>query len=197
VSRDHPLAWHRVLPVLAVVVLACVAVLAVRGPDWYQRLYHPLSQVDLIGRESRAAGLDPYVVAALINVESGFREDVTSKAGAVGLMQVRPSTAHAVAAEAGLPERVTAETLRRPGTNVRVGVRYLAFLKRHYGRLDVALAAYNAGMSNVEQWYEASRANGSSFSDAIGFPATRYYVQEIESQAVTYRRLYPGVFGSD
>jgi soluble lytic murein transglycosylase len=174
--------------------IALVALLAARGPGWYARLDHPLEHVDLIAAESTAAKLDPYVVAALINVESGYREDVVSKAGAVGLMQIIPSTAHAVAADAGLPERVTAKTLERPGTNVRVGTRYLAYLVRRYGSLELALAAYNAGMTNVDRWVEAARAKGTTFSDAIEFPATRYYVDEVEKQAQTYRRLYPDAF---
>lgn len=193
-AREHPLSWHRVAPVAVVAVLALVAVLAVAGPGWVRRAYHPLAHADIIGPESRAAGLDPYLVAALINVESGFREDVTSKAGAVGLMQVIPSTAHAVARDAGLPERVTAKTLERPGTNIRVGVRYLAYLVHHYGDTRVALAAYNAGMTNVDRWVAASERTGTPFMEEIAFPATRHYVDEIETQSAEYRELYPAAF---
>jgi soluble lytic murein transglycosylase len=195
VTREHPLSWHRMLPVAVVVALALVAVLAIGGPRWLRRLYHPLQYESLIASESKAAGLDPYLVAAVINVESGFREDVTSEAGAVGLMQVIPSTAHAVASEAGLPERVTAQTLERPGTNVRVGTRYLAYLvKRYEGDTEMALAAYNAGMTNVDKWVADAKRTGTPFDEAIAFPATRHYVAEVDAQAKEYRDLYPGVF---
>jgi soluble lytic murein transglycosylase len=184
VTREHPLSWHRVLPVAVVGILALVAVLAIGGPHWLRRYYHPLEYASLIAGESKAAGLDPYLVAAVINVESGFREDVTSDAGAVGLMQVIPSTAHAVASDAGLPERVTAETLERPGTNVRVGTRYLAYLmKRYDGDTQMALAAYNAGMSNVDTWVAQARRTGTPFDETIAFPATRHYVDEVEAQS--------------
>jgi soluble lytic murein transglycosylase len=196
VSREHSFSRRVVLLALVVVGIAVVALLAVRVPDWYRRSNHPLRHADLIAAESKTAGLDPYIVAALINVESGYRENVVSKAGAVGLMQIIPSTAHAVAADAGLPERVTAETLERPGTNVRVGTRYLAYLVKRYGSLELALAAYNAGMTNVDRWVDGARAKGTSFADAIEFPGTRYYVDEIEKQAATYRLLYPEAFAA-
>ncbi|MDO8964634.1 MAG: lytic transglycosylase domain-containing protein [Coriobacteriia bacterium] len=193
--REHPLSWHRLVPVAVVLGLALVALLAVKGPDWYQRLYHPLGYETVIARESHAAGIDPYVIAAVINVESGYRPDVASKAGAVGLMQVKPSTAHAYAAETGLPPVVTADMLRDPETNIMVGTRYLAFLVSHYGGdIDKALAAYNAGMTNVDKWVAAARKAGTPFRDAIGFPATRHYVQEVGTQSRTYRTLYPETF---
>ena len=196
--REHPLSWHRIVPVAVVLVLALVALLAIEGPHWLRRFYHPLRYETLIAAESRSAGLDPYLIAAVINVESGFREGVTSKAGAVGLMQVIPSTAWAVANEAGLSERVTARTLERPGTNVRVGTRYLAYLVRRYdGDTQLALAAYNAGMTNVDQWVANAKRTGTPFADAIAFPATRHYVDEIESQTKEYRELYPGVFSAN
>lgn len=194
-SREHPLAWHRLLPIGVVVALALVAFLAIEGPHWLRRFYHPLRYESLIATEAKSAHLDPYLIAAVINVESGFREGVTSKAGAVGLMQLIPSTASAVAREAGLPEQVTARTLENPGTNVRVGTRYLAFLIKHYdGDTQLALAAYNAGMTNVDKWVADAKRTGTPFTEAIAFPATRHYVDEIETQALQYRELYPGVF---
>ena len=190
-AREHALSWHRVVPIAVVVALGLVALLAVRGPDWYLRLYHPLAYEDVIATESRTAGLDPYVVAALINVESGFRPGVVSSAGAVGLMQVKPSTAR----EAGVPGQMTATTLARPGTNIRVGTRYLAMLLHRYSNnLELALAAYNAGMTNVDAWVTKAKAARRPFNQAIEFPETRRYVDDIASQAKIYRSLYPGAF---
>lgn len=195
-ARQRSTTRRVVLLVVGAAIVVAAAWLGAQAPDWLDRMSHPLKYPDLIASESKAAGLDPYVVAALINVESKFRPDVTSSAGAVGLMQVKPSTAHAVAADAGLPERVTAATLERPGTNVRVGARYLSYLVRRYGDLQLALAAYNAGMTNVDRWVATSKSKGSSFVDEIEFPSTRYYVSEVDKQADTYRRLYPGAFGA-
>lgn len=194
-AREHALSWHRLFLVAVIVGLAVVALLALRGPDWYQRLYHPLDYAPTIGAEAGSAGLDPYLVAAVINVESGFRSGAVSDAGAVGLMQIKPSTARAVAAQADLPEHVDATTLLRPGTNIRVGTRYLGYLVRRYGgNSELALAAYNAGMKNADRWSVRAHAAGTSFNDSIAFPATRHYVDEVVAQAAVYRRLYPQAF---
>jgi soluble lytic murein transglycosylase len=179
---------------MVVLALAVTALLALRGPQWYQRMYHPLSYEDAVGAESRAQRLDPYLVAALVNVESGFRADVVSSAGAVGLMQVLPETAAQVARDAGLQERVTAETLKRPGTNLRVGTRHLRALLDAYGETDVALAAYNAGSVAVDRWLAEAKRSGVPFRDVVDFPATRHYVDEVLAQRETYIGLYPNVF---
>ena len=64
VRREHPLAIHRLVPVLVVALLAGAAFFALRGPQWYQRLYHPLKFEDAISQNARESGLDPYLVAA-------------------------------------------------------------------------------------------------------------------------------------
>lgn len=162
-----------------------------QGPAWYQRVNHPLAYVDVIAREAAAEHLDPYMVAALINVESKFRPDALSSVGAVGLMQVRPSTA----LEVGLGSDSTARSLRVPGTNIRVGVRYLAYLLRRYGgNQQLALAAYNAGMTNVDTWVARARKAGTPFRGSIAFPATAHYVDDVAAQTKVYRELYPDAF---
>lgn len=193
-SREHPLAPHRLVPVIVVLALAGAAFLAVRGPGWYQRMYNPLAYEDAIAVNARTQRLDPYLVAAVVNVESGFRPDVVSSAGAVGLMQVLPETAAQVARDTGLSERVTAETLKRPGTNLRVGTRHLRALIDQYGGTDVALAAYNAGSVAVERWIAEAKRTGRPFRDVVDFPATRHYVDEVLSQRDTYGQLYPDAF---
>jgi soluble lytic murein transglycosylase len=194
VSREHLFAPHRVIPIMVIVSLAAAALLFVRGPEWYQRVYHPLSYTEAIGPNAREQGLDPYLVAALVNVESGFRPDVVSSAGAVGLMQLLPETAAQVARDAKLQERVTAETLKRPGTNLRVGTRHLRTLIDEYGEVDIALAAYNAGFVAVDRWLAEAEHTGRAFREVVDFPATRHYIDEVLAQRVIYKELYPDAF---
>jgi soluble lytic murein transglycosylase len=195
VARKHFFSWHRALPVVLVVALGLVAVLALRGPDWYQRLYHPLVYEQVIAKQGTANGVDPYLIAALINAESGFRPSVVSAAGAVGLMQVKPSTAAAVARRAGITGEMTAAALSVPATNIRVGTRYLAYLiKRYDGDVELALAAYNAGLTNADQWAAKAKRLGRPFSESIAFPETARYVENVLAQQKVYRSLYPSVF---
>jgi soluble lytic murein transglycosylase len=197
VTREHPLSWHRVVPVTLVVVLGLVALLAVRGPEWYQRLYHPLRYEAVIAKQAKANHTDPYLIAALINAESGFREGVVSAAGAVGLMQVKPSTAVAVARGAGIPDKMTPAALSVPETNIRVGTKYFAYLvKRYDGDTELALAAYNAGLGNADRWAAEARRTGNQFTDSIAFPETARYVNNVLAQQELYRTLYPDAFSA-
>ena len=194
-AREHPLSWHRAVPVVIVAALAVVAVAAAYGPTWYQRVFHPLSYESAIAKHARAARIDPYLVAAVINAESGFRADVVSPAGAVGLMQVKPSTAKAVAQAAGMTGKMNVTALSEPDVNIRVGTLYLAELVGRYGgNVQLALAAYNGGMGNADRWAGEWARNNGRLSDTIDFPETAHYVDEVETQAAAYRRLYPGVF---
>ncbi|MDT0138900.1 lytic transglycosylase domain-containing protein [Acidovorax sp. PRC11] len=96
-------------------------------------------------------GLDYELLQAVIATESGFDPQAVSPRGAVGLMQVMPATAQrfGVAREA---KRSVEQKLTDPGTNVAAGARYLRHLIDLFeGRLDLALAAYNAGEGAVQR----------------------------------------------
>lgn len=193
-SREHPLALHRVVPALIVVVLAAAALLATKGPGWYQRLYHPLRYASAIAANAKATGLDPYLVAAVVNVESGFDPGDVSSRGAVGLMQVMPATAREVARDAGISQPVTAEALELPETNLKIGTLYLRTLVRRYGDVGVGLAAYNAGSVAVERWLAESRGRGEPFREVVDFPETRHYLDEVLAQREVYATVYPDAF---
>jgi len=109
----------------------------------YRQVKHHLREA------SRELGIDMELLQALIATESGFDPGAVSPRGAVGLMQIMPATAqrYGVAADRKGP---IASKLHDPRTNVRTGSRYLSDLIRRYpGRLDLALAAYNAGEGAV------------------------------------------------
>lgn len=196
-ARRRSSLFGRLVAGLLLLALAAGAFVALGGTDRVRRIWYPLRYADLIAAQARANGLDPYLVASLVNVESGFDAGVTSKAGAVGLMQVKPSTAQAIARSAGVRTRVDAAALADPATNVRIGTRYLrSLIERYGGDVERALAAYNAGMGNADRWAADARKSGGSFADAIAFPATARYVKDVMNGRVTYRLLYPTVFGS-
>lgn len=193
-SREHPLALHRVVPGLVVVALTTATLLAVQGPLWYQRFHHPLRYASAIAANARRTGLDPHLVAAVVNVESGFDPEVVSSRGAIGLMQVMPATAREVARDAGIREKVSVETLKVPETNLMIGTRYLRTLVRRYGAEDVGLAAYNAGSVAADRWRAESRRSGKPFREVVDFPETRHYAEEVLAQREVYATLYPDAF---
>lgn len=103
--------------------------------------------------EAPRAGLAPELVLAVIHVESSFRHRAASRAGALGLMQLRPRTMHAELARARLR---SADPLD-PAANVRAGVRYLGRLVRAFDDLELALVAYNAGPARLRRHLAAGQ----------------------------------------
>jgi soluble lytic murein transglycosylase-like protein len=111
-------------------------------------LHEDLARV-ILG-ESERARIDPALVLAVIEVESGFDPLAVSQAGALGLMQLQPATLQREAGELGLglPDP------RDPVANVRAGVRYLRRCLDSYPAVDVALMAYNAGPNRLYGWIQ-------------------------------------------
>ncbi len=130
------------------------------------RVLYPVERLDLVRAQAAAAGLDPALVCSVVRAESRFHTDAVSPRGAIGLMQLMPDTAAWIAEKLG----VTAFDLRDPETNLRLGIWYLRYLIDRYGRVDLALAAYNAGPTRVDQWVSAGQtafAETSAFVDRV------------------------------
>jgi soluble lytic murein transglycosylase len=187
---------RRVRRLLALVVavaalVGATAVWAVAAePDWYVRLRYPLRYETVIRSHAETYGLDPALVAAVIHTESRFRPTTRSPAGAVGLMQLLPETAQGIATRTG-GGRFTTADLDDPEINIRYGCWYLRHLRTRYARYanaeDLALAAYNAGQTNVDRWL-ARTPRGRPV--AIPFPETRDYVRRVRHAQELYRRAW-------
>jgi len=136
----------------------------------------------LIPKAAAAHGLDPLLAKSVVIEESGMNYRARGKAGEIGLMQVRPIVLEDY-------ERVTGRTvapqqLLDPEINLEVGCWYLARMLRlfHDQREPVyfALAAYNAGATNVERWMgNTKNLSGEEFLKRIRFRSTRRYVASI------------------
>jgi soluble lytic murein transglycosylase len=152
----------------------------------------PLSDASIIRRQAAAKRLDPALIAAVIYAESKF-EPSTSSAGALGLMQILPETATFIAGRSG-GIRFTTSDLATPAINLAYGSWYLRYLLDHYnGRELPAIAAYNAGLANVDRWL--TRAGGSLGVGDIPFPETQAYVQRVLAAQHEYRATYPSQLG--
>ncbi len=121
---------------------------------------------DVIRQESRKHGLDPILVLALIQVESGFRFNAVSPMGARGIMQIMPEVGQKIAHEIGLrPEpdarRFRPEYLDNPFFSIKLGVYYLHDLKKSFRDVSTALVAYNLGPTELRNRLD----NNIEFSD--------------------------------
>jgi soluble lytic murein transglycosylase len=154
------------------------------------RLMYPLVYDDAIRAEAVAHRVDPALVAALIHQESSFNPRATSRAGAVGLMQVLPSVGASIAKAQGIAsyERVL---LYQPDVNVRLGMTHLDAMLRQYPHLEYALAAYNAGGAPVRRWRQKRGTDDPElFVERIPYAETRDYVRILIRNEAMYRALY-------
>ena len=155
-------------------------------PDWYVRLRYPLDYEDIVRGHAKNYDLDPALLAAVIYRESKFDARAKSDSGAIGLMQLLPDTAKGIALHTG-GSQFEVSDLWDPEINVRYGAFYLRRLLNKYGNLELALAAYNAGQANVDEWL----ANG----EGIAFPETRQYVDEVLAARGVYAKTYADELG--
>jgi len=161
-----------------------------RLPVEVLKVIFPLDHWALIRKHALANKLDPCLMAALINQESAFDPRIRSSAGAIGLMQVMPSTGRQYARKLGLKRYGTA-SLTRPEINIQIGMVCFADALRRSGDVTRALAGYNAGEQRVVRWdAERPGLEMEEYIDDIPFPETQTYVKKILGTAEDYRRLY-------
>jgi peptidoglycan lytic transglycosylase len=207
-SRTHPtfrrrspkrrVRRRRLVLVLALLVGGVTALLiGGLGPidKAVRELTLPLRHEDIIRQQARAKHLDPSLIAAIIYEESKFR-DQTSHAGARGLMQITPATARFIAHDSGgvLFEQ---RDLATPQVNIAYGSYYLRYLLRRYEHNEqLAIAAYNAGETNVDRWVKkAGGPKGFDRVEDIPFPETREYVKGVIQHREDYRDRYGSELG--
>ncbi|MBA4371211.1 MAG: hypothetical protein C0418_06520 [Coriobacteriaceae bacterium] len=189
VTRSSWKALYRLLVAGVVLVLAVSAFVFLKGPAFLQRRYYPLRYEHEIAAASERHRVSPYLVAAVIESESGFDASVVSEAGAVGLMQVLPSTAEELERR-GLAAPSKGATLSDPAVNIEYGTAYLRYLVERYHEIETAVAAYNAGPGRVDVWAE----QGGDIREAIDYPETRHYVVKVVRARERYEELYPDAF---
>ena len=150
-----------------------------------QEITLPLRHEDVIRQQAAEKDLDPALLAGVIYTESKFR-DATSRAGALGLMQITPDTAEHIARLSGATTFRVGD-LSDPEINIRYGAFYLRYLmNRYHGNIVLVLAAYNGGPGNVDRWLSEGRTRVRD----IPFAETREYVKRVLDARADYRRQY-------
>ncbi|MEM9604351.1 MAG: transglycosylase SLT domain-containing protein [Pseudomonadota bacterium] len=152
-------------------------------------LRFPFAFSDSVAKHAQAQRLDPSWVYATARRESGFRPAVRSGVGAVGLMQLMPATARAVAAARG---ESGAGDLTNPGRNIQLGTHYLAQLRERFkGSVALTTAGYNAGPSRIKRWTRDNWVGGgpaetARWVETLPIDETRNYVQAVMAYATVY-----------
>jgi soluble lytic murein transglycosylase len=166
------------------------------GPlaDPVREITLPLKHEDIIRQQADDKDVDAALIAAVIYEESKFR-DLTSHAGARGLMQITPATADYIAAKSGGTEFEQGD-LATPQINIAYGAWYLRYLQEKYDGREVAtVAAYNAGEGRVDEWIAAAGGLERFGESDIRFAETREYVDGVLDQRADYREHYDDELG--
>ena len=137
--------------------------------------------------------VDPFLVSGLIREESLYSARVVSPVGAIGLMQLMPTTAKRVAQQMNLSDSGFAlNRLYQPKYNIQLGALYLGQLLNDFqGNIIYAVAAYNAGPQAVQRWITRNGNRPSDeFVELIGYKETRGYVKRVVGSYRIYRTLF-------
>jgi soluble lytic murein transglycosylase len=159
-------------------------------PRTFWEVIYPFGWRDEVGEAAKRAGLDPFLVAAIVREESSYYPRAISRAGARGLMQLMPATARPMAELRGLAFE-GGGVLDDPRANLEMGTAFLAGLMREFPDPRLAVAAYNAGPRRVHEWWKARRTGDlEAFVEQIPYGETRRYVKRVMLAWAEYRRLY-------
>jgi soluble lytic murein transglycosylase len=162
-------------------------------PAWREawELAWPRAYGQQVDGATREFAYDPALVWAIMREESAYRAQVSSPAGALGLMQLMPPTGARVAGELGLTGFVT-ERLFDPETNIRLGTYYLRSLQERWGgSRPLAIASYNAGPEAVGRWVaKSAEAQPDAFVESVTYGETRRYLRRVLRSYRVYQLLY-------
>ena len=159
-------------------------------PENVVKAYLPLRWTNELRAAAHEFGLDPWLLAGLARQESIFNSRARSPAGARGAVQLMPGTALGHARALGLGRT---PDLFDPEINLRIGARELAHLIEVFGRVEPALAAYNAGESRVRRWWRRW-PESHRFTEAIPIPETYTYVRRVTFLSEAYRLVWAEVW---
>lgn len=163
-----------------------------RVPDGWRRLFYPIEEGGFLVERARESGLDPALLRGLVRQESVFEPKARSRAGALGLTQLMPSTARSLSRSV-LRVRYRRAFLYDPGVNAKLGAAYLkSLLDRFGGKTLYALAAYNGGPTRMARLLQENPGRDEEeIFESHPVYETRDYVRRVTLFAESYRALYP------
>lgn len=175
---------------LSILIFICLFKIF-RVQDILKKNIYPNKYEGYVESYSQKYNVEKNLVFAIIKAESNFDENAISNKGATGLMQIMPSTANEIAKNIKIDYNEI--DLKKADTNINIGVKYISILIEKYGNKEVALAAYNAGTGNIDNWIEKGiiKKDGTDIEN-IPYKETNNYVRKILRDYKIYMNLYGG-----
>ena len=150
---------------------------------------YPLKFKEEITQISKKYGVEPSLVASMINAESGFQETAKSSKGACGLMQLMPSTARWLCEKQG--QEFFEENLFDATTNINLGTYYLNYLLAKFESVETAICAYNAGEGNVMLWLVNDKYTlDHKTIISTPYPETNAYLEKVMKGISVYQKKF-------
>lgn len=184
------MSWLRKKRVLLLIFMGFIAILFLNS--YWLSLFYPIHYKDEIRSSAQHYEVDPFMIAAIIKVETNFKNSSESPKGALGLMQIMPDTANWVIMKTKLLEVTLDEVKDIPEKNIEIGTWYLKSLSEQFDGNQIAMiAAYNAGPTNVRNWLKTGKWDGQlETTKQIPFGETRHYVQRVVHYYKQYTSIY-------
>ena len=176
-----------------VIIIFVIAILIILFKDKLLKIMYPKTYSEIISVYAEKYNVEENLIYAVIKAESNFDSNAVSNREAIGLMQIVEETAIDVANQNQIDvdtENITEELLDIDN-NINIGTKYLSTLLAQYGNMEIALAAYNAGIGTVNNWIEKQiiQADGSDIEN-IPYKETNNYVRKILRDYRVYNELY-------
>lgn len=183
-------------------LILLIAVVFLITSNTFWRWMYPISYQPVIQAAAAHSQVDPLLIASVIRTESKFRTEDISHAGAIGLMQLMPSSAQWIAQQMQAEDSASLTqndatgkiNLAQPEVNIRLGSWYIRYLEKRFNNNQVAaIAAYNAGPKRVSEWLANGTWDGSlNTINDIPVGETRHFVDRVFYNYSLYQRIYRG-----
>ena len=179
--------------VICFIVLIIFIVFLILFKDKILKIFYPKKYEEIVSLYAEEYNVDENLIYAVIKAESNFDENAVSNKNALGLMQIMEDTAKDIAKKNNIQvdENNARQDILNINNNINIGTKYLATLLEKYQNTELALAAYNAGTGNVDNWIEKNilKEDGSNIEN-IPYKETNNYVRIILQNYKIYSEIY-------
>ena len=176
-----------------IIVILIFIILFFIFKDKILKIIYPKDYEEIVKLYSEQYNVDENLIFAVIKAESNFDENAISHKSAIGLMQIMEDTAEDIAIKYNIDidfENVK-DSVAKVNNNINIGTKYLSVLLEQYKNVEVAVAAYNAGIGTVDNWIDKGiiKSDGSDIEN-IPYKETNNYVRKILRNYEIYQTIY-------
>jgi len=171
--------------------LIIVSLIIVLIPKIEKEYVYKIEYSEFVEKYAEETGLDKYFVYAVIKTESNFNEKATSNVGARGLMQIMPDAFDFIKFKKNDEREITFDNIYNPELNIEYGCYLLSYLKNKFNSEELAIAAYHAGATAVDNWLRDESVSDDGINiEKYPSDVTNHYVKKVINAWESYKNLY-------